>query len=113
MNDWVKLEVIGDRDTLLPDTAQLLEAAETLIERMPQLRKPVIKERSARLRAAGDARVKAHLAEQVGRTHAILMESPTMGRTEGFTAVLFAEEQLESRIVQATIIGCSATQLTA
>lgn len=32
LNDWVKLEVIGDRDTLLPDTAQLLEAAETLID---------------------------------------------------------------------------------
>lgn len=31
LNDWVKLEVIGDQDTLLPDTAQLLEAAETLI----------------------------------------------------------------------------------
>jgi thiazole synthase len=32
LNDWVKLEVIGDKDTLLPDTAQLLEAAETLID---------------------------------------------------------------------------------
>lgn len=29
-NDFVKLEVIGDRDTLLPDTAGLLEAARTL-----------------------------------------------------------------------------------
>jgi len=32
LSDWVKLEVIGDQDTLLPDTAQLLQAAETLIE---------------------------------------------------------------------------------
>ena len=29
-NEWVKLEVIGDRDTLLPDTAGLLEATRTL-----------------------------------------------------------------------------------
>jgi thiazole synthase len=29
--DWVKLEVIGDDRTLLPDPAELLEAAETLI----------------------------------------------------------------------------------
>lgn len=29
-NDFVKLEVIGDRETLLPDTAGLLEAARTL-----------------------------------------------------------------------------------
>ncbi|HUF29840.1 MAG TPA: thiazole synthase [Gemmatimonadaceae bacterium] len=30
-NDWVKLEVIGDRDTLLPDTAGLLDATRTLV----------------------------------------------------------------------------------
>lgn len=29
-NEWVKLEVIGDADTLLPDTAGLLEATKTL-----------------------------------------------------------------------------------
>jgi thiazole synthase len=29
--DWVKLEVIGDDHTLLPDPAELLEAAETLV----------------------------------------------------------------------------------
>ena len=30
--DWVKLEVIGDDRTLFPDAAELLEAAETLVE---------------------------------------------------------------------------------
>jgi thiazole synthase len=30
--DWVKLEVIGDERTLLPDAAELLEAAETLVD---------------------------------------------------------------------------------
>ena len=30
--DWVKLEVIGDERTLLPDAAELLDAAETLVE---------------------------------------------------------------------------------
>src|SRR6476661_11264824 len=29
-NEWVKLEVIGDQETLLPDTAALLEATRTL-----------------------------------------------------------------------------------
>lgn len=29
-NEWVKLEVIGDQDTLLPDTAGLLDATRTL-----------------------------------------------------------------------------------
>ncbi len=81
--------------------------------RMPQLQKPLIKERAARLRSAGDARVSSHLQAQLGRSHSILMESPTMGRTEGFTEVLFEREQPEGRIVQATITGCSETQLTA
>lgn len=31
LSDWVKLEVIGDRDTLLPDNAQLLTATEVLV----------------------------------------------------------------------------------
>ena len=29
--DWIKLELIGDRETLYPDTAQLVEAAEALV----------------------------------------------------------------------------------
>jgi thiazole synthase len=31
-NEWVKLEVIGDQQTLLPDTAGLLQATKTLVE---------------------------------------------------------------------------------
>ena len=30
LSEWIKLEVIGDQDTLLPDTAGLLEATKTL-----------------------------------------------------------------------------------
>ena len=30
--DWIKLEVIGDEDTLLPDAPELLRAAEELVE---------------------------------------------------------------------------------
>ena len=30
--DWIKLEVIGDDETLLPDASELLEAAETLVD---------------------------------------------------------------------------------
>jgi thiazole synthase len=32
MSDWVKLEVIGDPDTLLPDTQELLVATKTLVK---------------------------------------------------------------------------------
>ncbi|WP_264211696.1 tRNA (N(6)-L-threonylcarbamoyladenosine(37)-C(2))-methylthiotransferase MtaB [Leisingera thetidis] len=73
----------------------------------------VIKERAARLRAAGDAQVERHLAEQIGRTHRILMENPHMGRTEQFTEVAFAIPQEEGRIVTTAITGTAGSQLTA
>ncbi|SNS98972.1 tRNA (N(6)-L-threonylcarbamoyladenosine(37)-C(2))-methylthiotransferase MtaB [Antarctobacter heliothermus] len=73
----------------------------------------VIKDRAARLRAAGDDRVLAHLAAQVGRDHAVLMEAPDMGRTEQFTEVRFTTPQPVGQIVLATITGVSGSQLTA
>ncbi|UWQ74660.1 tRNA (N(6)-L-threonylcarbamoyladenosine(37)-C(2))-methylthiotransferase MtaB [Leisingera sp. M658] len=73
----------------------------------------VTKERAARLRAAGDAQVARHLADQIGQTHRILMENPHMGRTEQFTEVAFAAPQPEGRIVTAAITGASGSQLTA
>jgi threonylcarbamoyladenosine tRNA methylthiotransferase MtaB len=73
----------------------------------------LIKDRAARLRAAGAARVRAHLTEQVGRTHKVLLENPRMGRTEQFTEVTFASDQPEGQIVTARITGHSTTQLSA
>ena len=81
--------------------------------RMPAVNGAAIKDRAARLRAAGDAQVSTHLAAQIGRTHHILMESPRMGRTEQFTEVTFATDQPESRIVTATITGSADNRLTA
>ncbi len=81
--------------------------------RMPAVNGKAIKDRAARLRAAGDAQVNRHLAAQAGKTHHILMESPRMGRTEQFTEVVFDSDQPESQIVRATITGVAGTQLTA
>ena len=81
--------------------------------RMPQVNGKAIKERAARLRAAGDAQVARHLAAQTGKTHLVLMESPRMGRTEQFTEVAFGTDQPESQIVSTTITGHSGLQLTA
>ena len=81
--------------------------------RMPQVKGPAIRERAARLRAAGEARVAAHLNAQLGRTHAILMEGPRMGRTPQFAEVDFAVDQSEGQIVSAAITGISGQRLTA
>jgi len=73
----------------------------------------VIKDRAARLRAAGDAQVEKHLAAQIGRRHSVLMENAHMGRTEQFTEVSFAAPQTEGALVQTQIWGCNGTQLIA
>ncbi|MEY4871786.1 MAG: hypothetical protein RLZZ563_1116 [Pseudomonadota bacterium] len=79
--------------------------------RMPQVRGPVIKERAARLRAAGDAALAEHLAAQVGQVHRVLMEGPRMGRTEQFTEVDFGADQPEGQIVTARVLGVSGERL--
>jgi threonylcarbamoyladenosine tRNA methylthiotransferase MtaB len=81
--------------------------------RMPQVDGAAIKARAARLRAAGDARVRAHLAAQLGQVHQVLMESPRMGRTAQFTETSFATDQPEGQIVAASITGHDEHQLTA
>ncbi len=80
--------------------------------RIPQLDRSIIKQRAARLRAVGAKQVAMHLATQVGKTHNVLMENPRMGRTEGFTEVVFDSDQPEGQIVQTQITGVSGHQLT-
>ncbi len=81
--------------------------------RMPSVKGAIIKHRAARLRAAGEQAVQTHLAEQVGKHHRILIESPRMGRTEGFTEVLFGQDQPVGNIVSAKISGISGQKLQA
>lgn len=81
--------------------------------RMPAVNGRTIKQRAARLRAAGTAQVQRHLHQQIGQTHRILMESPTMGRTEQFAEVHFAAPRPEGAIVTETVTGRSENALTA
>jgi threonylcarbamoyladenosine tRNA methylthiotransferase MtaB len=81
--------------------------------RMPQVKGPVIKDRAARLRAAGDLALSRHLSAQVGIEHRILMEGPRLGRTGQFTEVAFASDQPEGQIVTARISGFADGRLTA
>ncbi len=55
--------------------------------KMPPLPGTIIKERAARLRAAGDEALAAHLASHVGQRLAILTERGGKGRTEDFSLV--------------------------
>ena len=79
--------------------------------RMPAVDGRTIKSRAARLRAAGEAAVARHLNAQVGRTHAVLMESARRGRTAQFAEVAFEADQPEGTIVATCITGVSGTRL--
>jgi threonylcarbamoyladenosine tRNA methylthiotransferase MtaB len=81
--------------------------------RMPAVNGKIITARAAQLRAAGESKVRAHLAAQMGKTHNVLMENARMGRTEQFTEVSFDVDQAEGQIITAPITGQRGTQLTA
>ena len=79
--------------------------------RMPQVNGRDIKDRAARLRAAGEAKVFQHLKAQVGHIHNVLLESPNMGRTQQFAEVIFTKPQPEGKIITTEITSASTTQL--
>ncbi len=81
--------------------------------RMPAVNGTVIKARAAQLRNAGDVQVQAHLAQQIGCTHDILMENPLMGRTAQFAEVRFTTPQTEGAIVTSKITSHKGTHLGA
>ncbi len=81
--------------------------------KMPPVRGPVIKDRAAQLRAAGEAALQRHLAAQIGVMHKVLMESPQMGRTEQFTEVDVPAGGTEGQIMRARITGHGGGRLIA
>ncbi len=81
--------------------------------RMPQVHGTAIRERAARLRAAGEAALLGHLERQIGAMHAVLTEGPLIGRTEQFTEVAFTQPQPEGAIVTVRIAGHDGKRLSA
>jgi threonylcarbamoyladenosine tRNA methylthiotransferase MtaB len=64
----------------------------TPASRMPQVARPVIRERAGRLRAAGEAALQRRLASEIGAMRQVLIESARQGRTEHFLPVAIAGE---------------------
>ena len=107
------LRLIGDCGLTFLHVFPFSPRKGTPAARMPQMRGPVIKERAARLRAAGEIALAGHLNRQVGRRLPVLMEGARMGRTEGFAEVDFGVDQPEGRIVEAVILGVQGGRLLA
>lgn len=81
--------------------------------RMPRVAGPVIKERAARLRAAGEAALLRHLAAEVGQLRQVLTEGPRLGRTEYFTEVSFDRDMPEGTVMPLRISGHDGARLLA
>ena len=86
--------------------------------RMPAVKGPVVKDRAARLRAAGDAALARHLQRQVGRTITGLVERPDLGqgglaRAEDFTEIGFAGAAEVGSIVTLTVTAHDAKRVLA
>lgn len=80
--------------------------------RMPQVDRSIVKERAARLRAAGDTAYRRHLATLAGTTQRVLVEREGLGRTEGFTLAAI-DAGAPGEIVDATITGHDGERLLA
>jgi threonylcarbamoyladenosine tRNA methylthiotransferase MtaB len=80
--------------------------------RMPQVASGAIRERARKLREKGEAALRRRLAEEVGRTRDVLIESDRQGRTEHFLPVGIADHAPGS-VQRLQIGGCDDRRLLA
>jgi len=79
--------------------------------RMPRLPDPLVKERAARLRSAGQASLAAELASRVGSETDVLIEQDGRGRAEFYAAVRFAASGAAGSIRRMRLIDSSGGSL--
>jgi threonylcarbamoyladenosine tRNA methylthiotransferase MtaB len=79
---------------------------------MPQVRREIVRQRAARLRASGDAAYRRHLDALIGTRQSILIEREGLGRTEGFTLAAVTTGQ-PGEIISATVTSHDGEKLAA
>jgi threonylcarbamoyladenosine tRNA methylthiotransferase MtaB len=84
----------------------------TAAARMPQVAKPVVRERAARLREAGCTALSRHLDGALGRSHRALVEHGGVARTEHFVAVRLPVPVSPGRLVTVVPEGHDGREMT-
>jgi threonylcarbamoyladenosine tRNA methylthiotransferase MtaB len=107
------LELVADCDLTWLHVFPYSIRPGTPAARMPQVDGRIIKDRAARLRAAGSVAAQKHLCAQIGKTLKILVETPDVGRTEQFAEVRFAEPRPEGTLTVEHIQGVDHDALVA
>lgn len=80
--------------------------------RMPQLPRPLVKERAARLRAAGEAALERFLAAEIGQRRRVLVERDNRGHTEHFAPVRLAAPTPAGHVAEVAVTGVAGGLLT-
>ncbi|HEX4157476.1 MAG TPA: tRNA (N(6)-L-threonylcarbamoyladenosine(37)-C(2))-methylthiotransferase MtaB [Rhizomicrobium sp.] len=81
--------------------------------RMPQVARPAVRERAARLRAKGSERLRDRLNRLVGSRQSVLVEGDRRGRTACYASVTLDRPVPPGQILQAAIAGATADRLEA
>ena len=81
--------------------------------RMPQVPGGLIRERAARLRAAGDAALARHLAAAIGTVQEVLTEGPHLARCADFTEVALGAARPEGTLLSLRVTGTDGRRLIA
>lgn len=116
-----------ETEDMFANTLDLVEAADlaflhvfpysprpgTPAARMPPVPKAEVRERAARLRAAGEAALSRHLAAQVGREVRGLVERPGLARAEDFSEIAFPGVAPTGEIATFRIAGQDGRRLLA
>jgi threonylcarbamoyladenosine tRNA methylthiotransferase MtaB len=105
------LELIGECGLAFVHVFPYSPRPGTPAARMPQLPGPIIKERAARLRAAGDAALAAELSSRIGSETDVLIEQPGIGRAAFYAAVSFTAAGTEGSVRRMRLVGSNGRNL--
>ena len=89
------------------------ERGDTPAAKMPSVPKKIRRERAARLRDAGTARLTALLKTRIGKTASVLIEKENMGRCEQFLPVRLRNDVEAGNLITCKITGSNGAQLDA
>jgi threonylcarbamoyladenosine tRNA methylthiotransferase MtaB len=105
------LDLVGECSLAFLHVFPYSARAGTPAARMPQLPGNVVKERAARLRAAGAAALAADLSARVGSETEILVEGPGMGRAACYAQVGFATPATPGSIERMRLVASTGHSL--
>ena len=81
--------------------------------RMPQVAKPLVKERAAKLRAKGGEALSARMSKLVGSEQILLVEKSGLGRTACFAQACFTGEAQPGDLIRVRVTDATSTHLIA